>query len=156
MGCSITRYPQPSLDQFYGALEREFYSGLGLHYVKNPDVSYLAKQGVLMLNAALTTEMNKAGSHLLLWQPFIKFLFEEVLFTEGVPIVFLGREAAKNERFLAPFTWVFKISHPASASYSDSEWDSENTFSKVNKLLIQRNGFSINWLNVPEEDNLPF
>ncbi len=42
-------------------IEKELYDGLDLEHVKNPDVSYLAKQGVLMYNAALTTEMNKAG-----------------------------------------------------------------------------------------------
>lgn len=148
MGCSVTNYLQPSLDQFYKALEVEFYHGLNLHYIKNPNVSYLARQGVLMLNAALTTELNKAGSHLVLWEPFMKYLFEKVLDTVGAPIVFLGKESAKLERYTMPFNWIFKISHPASASYQGGEWDSEGTFKKINKILKDRNNETIRWLQI--------
>ena len=152
MGCSITNYPQPSLQQFYTAVENELYNGLNLNYEKNPDVRYLAKQGVLMTNASLTVEINKPGSHLALWEPFIKYLFEEVLSYTGVPIIFLGKEAAKCEKYVAPFSWVFKVSHPASASYRNTDWDSEGVFKKVNKVLKDTNNYEINWLDF----GLPF
>ena len=148
MGCSNTDRIQPSLQQFYDAVERDVYNGLKLTSIKGPDVSYLAKQGVLMLNAALTTEINKAGSHLAIWEPFMKYFFEEVVAAEGAPIVFLGKEAAKLEKYTSPFTWVFKISHPASAAYKNSEWDSEGTFTKVNKILKDNNNFKIEWLDI--------
>jgi len=148
MGCSVTNYPQPSLDQFYTAIENELYKGMNLYIIKNPDVSYLAHQGVLMLNAALTTEVNKAGSHLALWEPFMKYLFEKVVDTVGAPIIFLGKEAAKLERYTMPFNWIFKISHPASASYQGIEWDSEGTFKTVNKILKERNNETIHWAQI--------
>ena len=151
MGCSNTDRIQPSLQQFYDAVERDVYNGLKLTSIKGPDVSYLAKQGVLMLNAALTTEINKAGSHMAIWEPFMKYFFEEVVAAEGAPIVFLGKEAAKLEKYASPFTWVFKISHPASAAYKNSEWDSEGTFTKVSKILKDNNNFNIEWL-----DKVPF
>lgn len=156
MGCSETNYLQPSLEQFYNGIERELFNGLTVTHVKNPDVSYLAKQGVLMLNAALTTEYMKAGNHFDLWNPFMKFLFEEILGPSGVPIVFLGKEAAKLEKYTMPFTWVFKLSHPASASYNATDWDSEGVFKSVNKILKERNNESINWFELPdslEEEN---
>lgn len=148
MGCSNTDRIQPSLQQFYDAIERDVYNGLKLTSVKGPDVSYLAKQGVLMLNAALTTEINKAGSHMAIWEPFMKYFFEEVVCAEGAPIIFLGKEAAKLEKYTSPFTWTFKISHPASAAYKNSEWDSEGTFTKVNKILKDNNNFKIEWLDI--------
>jgi uracil-DNA glycosylase len=148
MGCSITQQVQPSLDQFYGALEREFYDGLNLSIIQNPDVTFLAQQGVLMLNAALTTEINKAGSHMKIWEPFIKYLFEEVLNHLGVPYIFLGKDAAKYKKYTGIFTHVFEISHPASASYKGAEWDTEGVFVKVNRLLEENNGFSFQWLDV--------
>ena len=147
MGCSTTGYPQPSLDNFYNALEVEFHNGLNLKRKKNPDVSYLANQGVLMLNAALTVEMNKAGSHNAIWEPFMKYLLENVLDTAGVPFIFLGKDAGKYERYLPPFTWSFTLSHPASASYKNTDWDTEGVFGKVNQILIQNNNFKINWLD---------
>lgn len=148
MGCSVTKQLQPSLDQFYNALETELYQGLNLHYTKNPDVSYLARQGVLMLNAALTTEKDKAGSHLKLWDPFQQYLFEKVLDVQGCPVIFLGKEAAKLERYVTPFTWVFRLSHPASAAYNGTDWESDGAFKSVNKILKERNNFTIDWLDV--------
>ena len=146
MGCSHTETLQPSLEQFYKALEKDVYDGLNLKYVKTPDVRYLAHQGVLMLNAALTTEINKAGSHIALWQPFTEYLFTEAIAVTQAPVVFLGRDAAKYTRFVAPFTWTFTLSHPASAAYSNTEWSSEGVFTNVNKILKDNNGWEIDWL----------
>jgi uracil-DNA glycosylase len=148
MGCSVTGQVQPSLSQFYGAVEKEFYNGLNLNIIENPDVSFLANQGVLMFNAALTTEMNKAGSHMEIWEPLVKYLFEEIINHLGVPIVFLGKEAAKYKKYTGIFTHVFELSHPASASYAGSEWDTEGTFLKINRLLEENNGFSVQWLDL--------
>ncbi len=148
LGCSVTNILQPSLEKFYKAIETELYDGMNLNYEKNPDVSYLAQQGVLMLNAGLTVEMGKAGSHNDLWEPFMKYLFQEVLDVVRVPIIFLGKDAAKIEKYVDPFTWVFKVSHPASASYSGSEWDSEGVFKKVSKILKDTNNETITWLDI--------
>jgi len=148
MGCSVTEQIQPSLSQFYGAMEREFYDGLNLSIIQNPDVSFIANQGVLMLNAALTSEMNKAGSHIEIWEPFIKYLFEEIINHLGVPIIFLGKDAARYKKYTGIFTHVFEVTHPASASYKGTEWDTEGVFTKVNRLLEENNGFSVHWLDV--------
>lgn len=147
MGCSSTGYPQPSLDKFYDGLEVELYNGLNLKLKKNPDVSYLANQGVLMLNAALTVEMGKAGSHNAIWEPFMKYLLENVLNATGVPFIFLGKDAVKYERHLPPFTWSFALSHPAYASYKNTDWNTEGVFTKVNKILKENNNYKIDWLD---------
>ena len=119
MGCSVTGKLQPTLEQFYTGIEKELYNGLNLNYRPTPDVTYLSAQGVLMLNAALTTEINKAGSHLDIWEPFMKYLFEEVLNYLGVPIVFLGKDAARYKKYTGIFAHVFELSHPASAAYKN-------------------------------------
>jgi len=148
MGCSLTGYMQPSLKIFYETLEREMYRGE--YFVKNPDVRYLCKQGVLMFNASLTTEARKAGRHLEIWKPFIKYLFEEVISVMGVPVIFLGKDAAELKKYLF-FSHIFEISHPASAAYTNSDWNAEGTFKVVNKLLKERHNTEIKWL-----DMLPF
>ena len=152
MGCSVTNKLQPSLEQFYGAVERDAYKGLNLKFNKNTSVSYLTKQGVLMLNAALTTEINKAGSHLKIWEPFIKYVFEGPIAQSRVPVVFLGKEASKFKRYMGPLTWSFELSHPASASYKQTDWDSEGVFTKVNEILKDNKQTPIYWL----DDELPF
>jgi len=152
MGCSTTGVLQPSLEQFYNAIERENYDGLCTYCdKKNPDVSYLAKQGVLMFNAALTTEINKAGSHIDLWEPFTKYLFEEVLQSAGIPVVFLGKDASKYAKYVNPFSWSFTTSHPASASYKNTDWESGDVFRMVDKVLKDNNNYQISWL-----DGTPF
>lgn len=148
MGCSITEQLQPSLEQYYTAVEKEFYDGLNLEMIKSPDVSYLAQQGVLMLNASLTVEINKAGSHMDVWEPFIKYLFEEVINHLGVPILFLGKDAAKYKKYTGIFAHVFELSHPASASYKGTDWDTEGVFSKIDILLEENNGFTVQWLPI--------
>jgi uracil-DNA glycosylase len=147
MSCSVTGYLQPSLDQFYNAIEKDVYNGMCLECEKNPDMTYLAKQGVLLWNAALTTEINKAGSHLELWEPFTKYVFENILSTTGVPTIFLGKEAAKFERYTGLFAHNFVVSHPASAAYKNTDWNSEGVFSKVNKILKEVNNYEIDWLD---------
>lgn len=146
MGCSITQRMQPSLEQFYDGIMTELYNGFALNRNKNYDVSYLAHQGVLMCNAALTTEINKAGSHLELWEPFMKYLLEEVFAWTGIPIVFFGKEADKLKKYVQPFTFTFSLSHPASAAYKNGEWDTEGAFTKLNAITQGNNGITIDWL----------
>lgn len=146
MSCSVTGKLQPSLEQFYSALENELYKGLNLHIVKNADLKYLANQGVLLLNASLTCEMNKPGSHLKIWKPFMIYLFENVFDMAGAPFVFLGAEASKYSNYVPIFTHHFEISHPASAAYSGTDWDSEGVFKKLNKILKDNNNESIKWM----------
>lgn len=152
MGCSITEKIQPSLDQFYNALEKDIFEGLNLRYDKIADVCYLANQGVLMWNAALTTEINKAGSHLEIWEKFTSYVFMNGITPLNVPVVFLGVEAGKFERYMPPLSWSFLLSHPASASYKHTKWNSDKTFSKINRMLHDEKKEPINWL----QEDLPF
>ena len=147
MGCSITEQVQPTLQQFYRGIEKDVYDGLNLNMNENPDVSFLAHQGVLMLNSALTTEKDKAGSHIEIWQPFMKFLFENIINDLGVPIIFLGKDAARCKKYTGIFAHVFELSHPASASYKGTDWDTEGTFKKVNKIIWENNGDTLVWLD---------
>jgi len=145
LSCSSTGRLQPSLEQWYYACEQDIGKGLVLNMVKDPDLTFLAKQGVLLLNAGLSVEEGKPCSHNSLWEPFMKYLFEEVLVTNGVPIILLGKEASKLKRYIMPFTWIFELVHPAAASYQNIQWDSKGTFSAVNKILKDNNGETISW-----------
>lgn len=150
MGCSITGELQPSLEQLYGGIERELYGGLALGADKPADVSYLAHQGVFMCNAALTTEVGKAGSHIQIWEPFMKYLLTEVFAWTGRPIVFFGKEASKYKKYVSPFTFHYCVSHPASAAYKNGEWDSEGVFTKINNHIKLSNNETIDWLTFTE------
>lgn len=147
LGCSITEQLHPSLHRFYNAIEKEFYDGFNLDYVKNTNVDYLTEQGVLMLNASLTTEMDKEGAHLEIWEPFIKYLFKHILNDLGVPIIFIGKESAKCKQYTTSLSHTFELKDLNSDSYGFVEWDTEGVFTKVNELLYETNGFNVEWLD---------
>lgn len=146
MSASVTQELPPSLVKFYGGLEEEYRDTVTSPFERDPDLNYLASQGVLMFNASLTTEVGKAGSHLDIWEPFTRFIFEEILAVSGVPIIFLGKEASKFSRYLGPMQWQFPLSHPAAASYREEDWHTNGTFKKVNKIIKDTNGYSIMWI----------
>lgn len=156
LSCSITKYPQPSLDYFWGALEKELYSNLCVPCLRNPDLSYLSnKEGVMLLNAGLTVEMGKAGSMNKLWEPFMEYLFTKVFDVHGVPVILLGNEAQKLEKYINPFNFILRVSHPASAAYKNEDcWDSKGVFQELDMILKHKHGRGINWFD--EIDEAPF
>ena len=149
LSCSKTGIVQPSLDNWFHALEDEYNDNqLDVDMVKEPNLSYLCEQGILMYNIALTTMKDKAGSDVLLWSKFTKYFFEEVInnYWSGIPIVTLGVEAGKIEQYLTPMRhYLFKISHPASAAYQNKPWSSEGVFRKIDKILFDNNKEKIEW-----------
>lgn len=160
MGCSNTQELQPSLQKFYDGVERDCYNGLELNKRKHWDVSFLAQQGVLMFNVALTTEVNKAGAHFDIWKPFTEYFFTEVVAKRRVITVFLGQEAARYKHLLPIMSWNFELPHPASAAYKNTDWETNKTFKKINKMLVDENKEPIQWLYDPSVDysdiDLPF
>lgn len=148
MDCSITQKIQPTLKQFYGGIEKELFNGLNLNYIDSYDLSYLSKQGVLLLNTALTVEKDKPNSHVKLWEDFTIFLLKEVIGPTKVPVLFLGKEAAKYEPALYLTNPTKCVKHPASASYSGGIWDSEGAFKWLNKHIWNSCEDSIEWLNI--------
>jgi uracil-DNA glycosylase len=143
LSCSKTGELQPSLKNWYKAMKKEFPSA---EFQEKADLSYLAENGVLMYNFALTVENRKPLIHNDLWEPFTKALFEQVISNTGVPVIFMGKECHKAAKWLAPFQWNFCISHPASAAYSGDEWNSEGAFKKVSVIIKDNTGIDFNWL----------
>jgi len=150
MSCSNTKIEQPSLTAFYDAL------GLSPKE-RSPDLSYLCEQGVMLLNTALTVELNKPTSHskvriddkkIRLWEPFTQFLLEEVItpYTRGLILVFAGKESQYYEKFVNPLQhYIFHVEHPATAAHQEREWKHEGIFDKIDYLLKQNNNITINW-----------
>jgi len=156
LDCSVTGKLQPSLRNFYSGIEEELYSGLTLERdLTQTDLSYLSKQGVMMLNAALTVEKDKAGSHIAIWNTFTTFLLKEVIAPTGVPILFLGKEAQSYRPLVEKTNYCYSLSHPASASYNGGIWKTEEVFKKINKHIWESNKEIIHWLYI-DFDSLPF
>lgn len=146
MDCSITEKVQPTLQQFYNGIEKELFNGLEVNYVNSYDLSYLTKQGVLLLNAALTVEKDKPNSHKDLWFDFTVFLLKEVIAPTGVPIMFLGKEAGQFEPAVQMTNPTMTVSHPASAAYTGGQWNPNGAFMWISEHIWKSNKDTINWL----------
>lgn len=149
--CSYTKEEQPSLKLIYDALEDEYFEGLNLNFIREPDLSYLAKQGLLLLNSSLTTPENSPGTHKELWKPFMEFFFKDVLLHfSGVPIVFFGKQAAEYEPLVNLKSFVTKIvEHPAAASYSKRPFQHNHLFKWIDVYLKETSKQEINWYETP-------
>jgi len=147
--CGITEKLQPSLDAVYKGWECEFHDCLNLGYNKNPDLGYLARSGVLLYNCALTTELGKAGNHIPIWSDFTKYFLEEVIAYTGIPIVFIGKDAQKFNKYVTPLTHgqIYNIEHPAAAARESRDWNTEGVFKKVSEIIWLNNRKKIKWLD---------
>ena len=144
--CSNTDKPQPSLKNIFQALDETVYQDI----VKNhdPDLTRWANQGVLLLNSALTCEIDKVGSHYNIWKDFIAYTMDILNFTDsGLIFVLMGKQAQELEGLIGNHHHIIKVSHPASAAYTKTVWDCGNMFNEINKIINGQNGpeFKINW-----------
>jgi uracil-DNA glycosylase len=145
MSCSKTGVLQPSLEKFYEALEEEFKNGLCLQCDKDPDLSYLAEQGVLLFNSALTVEIGKPKSHNSIWEPFTKHVMS-IIGRMDIPVIFLGNEASMFGSYIKKESNKYFLKHPAWASYKKTKWDTEFAFTEINRILEGKKQEPIDWM----------
>ena len=144
--CGVTMKPQPSLRNMFEAIEETVYQGFPTY--QDPNLTRWANQGVLLLNTALTCQVDKIGSHYNIWNEFVMYVFDMLNFTNsGLIFVLLGAKAQELESIIGPNHYILKASHPASAVYSGGKWDCKDVFNKVNEIIVANNGplYKINW-----------
>lgn len=109
------------------------------------DLKRWANQGVLLINTALTVEVNKIGSHFWNWKPFTEHLFSKInQDNKDIVFILMGKKAEAWER-LIPNQKIFKCTHPASAAYRGGIWDSNDVFNKTNIELNKQGKTLIDW-----------
>jgi uracil-DNA glycosylase len=144
--CSNTSKPQPSLKNIFEAIDSTVYDNECREY--NPDLTRWSDQGVLLLNSALTCEIDKVGSHYPIWKEFIAYVMDILNFTDtGLIFVLMGKQAQELEGLIGEHHYIIKVSHPASAAYTKQPWDCGDLFNEINKIINGLNGptFKINW-----------
>lgn len=145
--CSNTMKPQPSLQKMFEAIDFCLYTAEEPP-THNPDLTRWANQGVLLLNSALTCEIDKVGSHYGVWKDFIAYTMDILNFTDsGLIFVLMGKQAQELEGLIGDHHYIIKTTHPAYASYTKQRWDCNNLFNEINKIINGRNGseFEIKW-----------
>ena len=144
--CSNTQKPQPSLKNIFEAINTTVYPEQTIEH--NPDLTRWANQGILLLNSALTCQVDKIGSHYAVWSEFIMYVLDILNFTNsGLIFVLMGKQAQELESMIGEHHHIIKVSHPASAAYTKTVWDCGDMFNECNKIINGQNGptFKINW-----------
>jgi len=142
--CSNTGKVQPSLRYIFEEIERTVYQGFPSH--QEPDLTRWSKQGILMLNTALTTEVGKIGSHYDIWKPFTAYLLDWLNnYNPGLVYVYMGKKAEEWSVVTNDNNHKFYVKHPASAAYNGSKWDSDDVFNKISKIIRDTTGEIITW-----------
>jgi uracil-DNA glycosylase len=105
-----------------------------------------AKQGILMLNSALTVEMNMVGSHVMLWRPFISSLLKEISNRcTGIVYVLFGKQAQTFIPYInIKNNTVIKIEHPAYFARNNIKMP-HKFFVDLNNLMKEKYGVPIEW-----------
>ena len=143
LDCSHIAVPSYELRNFYRGIEIEIYNGLSLQYRDTQSIDYLTQQGVMMLNASLTTEEHT--NHEEVWESFINHVMK-ILDSLNIPIIFIG-ELAKSYSNLISNQW--KITELDDIPGGPGQvWDTQGTFRKIDDVLEELNKDTVMWLNI--------
>ena len=142
---SGTKLP-PSLVNIY----KEIHDDLGLNMRNDGDLTYLAKQGVLLINAYLSVRRGQALSHHR--KEYDLFMIDLMNYLDKLnqPIVFMmwGNFAQKYAKFVAnPEHVILKSVHPSPLGANHGGWFGLHQFSRCNDYLISKGVKPIDWQN---------
>lgn len=133
---------QPSLRNIYKELERTIP---GFEVPEHGDLSRWAKQGVLLLNTALTTIKNKAGAHTVFWSGFTTHIINVINKVKPECVYMLwGVPAGKMKKYIHNTKYVLQSNHP-SPMVRNSNFKGNNHFLQANELLKSIGKKGINW-----------
>lgn len=146
MGLSFSVAPEvspwpPSLDNIF----RELYADLGVPRPANGDLTPWTRQGVLLLNRALTTAPRKTGGHRGKGWEAVTEQAIRALAARDKPLVSVlwGRDARNLRPLLGELPAVESV-HPSPMSAADGFFGSR-PFSKANDLLVRQGAQPVDW-----------
>jgi uracil-DNA glycosylase len=133
----------PSLQNIF----KEIASDLNIRMSRNGDLTAWANQGVLLLNATLTVEQAKAGSHQNKgWEQFTDAAIAALnTHREGLVFVLWGSYAQKKGDVIdGQKHLVLKSVHPSPLS-AHRGFFGNHQFSRINQYLTQHGQAAIDW-----------
>lgn len=115
--------------------------------IQTNDLSYWARQGVLLLNTSLTVEKNKPNSHKEIgWDYFIKKVIEYINDNlSGVIFVLWGNNAKSLVKYInSNKHHILTSAHPSPLSAYNGFFGNKH-FIKINQILSEENKSEIDW-----------
>ncbi len=142
---SGTKLP-PSLVNIF----KEIESDLGIKMRNDGDLTYLAKQGVLLINAYLSVREGQPLSHHR--EEYDLFMVDLMKYLDNLnqPIVFMmwGNFAQKFAKYVAnPKHIILKSVHPSPLGANHGGWFGLKQFSRCNDYLVSKGVKPIDWKN---------
>jgi uracil-DNA glycosylase len=135
--------PPPSLQNIF----KEIHNDVGAPIPASGDLEHWAKQGVLLLNATLTVEAGKPGSHQGKgWEIFTDAIMRQVSRNrEQVVFLLWGRYAQQKEAHIdIARHLVLKAPHPSPYSAASGFFGCKH-FSQANEYLVAQGKDPIMW-----------
>lgn len=115
-----------------------------LVYNFDPTLESWAKQGILMLNASLTVEANKVGSHVMMWRKFMTKLVNNLSkYNKDIIFVLFGSLAQTFIPYIHSDNYIVE-KHPAYYARTNTLMSSD-VFTEVNKRLKEIGANEIIW-----------
>ena len=144
-------YTPPSLKNIFRELELEYDT---LLLDPSTDLERWGRQGVLLLNTALTVYQGVPGSHASIWKNFTEYLLTVISKAKSQRrLIFLlwGNHAKSYKPFINTHRdFILEAVHPSplSANRSPSGWFHNQHFLTTNELIFKHNGNmeTINWI----------
>lgn len=99
-----------------------------------------AKQGILMINTALTCKEDCVGSHFEIWKPFISSLIHNLSqYSYGYIFVLFGNQAKYFKKDIVGDHYILESYHPA--YYARKGWNMpSDLFTKINEYMYKLYG----------------
>lgn len=133
----------PSLKNLF----KELNNDLNLPIPNHGNLESWAKQGILLLNCALTVRQKKPGSHYKYWKDYTDSLIKYISDNKNnVIYILLGNFAKNKKKFInCNNNFIIEANHPSPLSANRGGFFGSKIYSKCNVILEQINKNSINW-----------
>lgn len=131
----------PSLRNIF----KELKNDLGI-VSKSTDLTRWAKQGVLLLNSALTVREGKSGSHIKQWEKYTDYLIKYISDNSNNKLIFIlwGKYAKNKKEFIDKRHYILEGGHPSPLNRL-GDFAGGKYFSKTNNILKEMGEKEINW-----------
>lgn len=143
--------PPPSLVNIY----KELHTDIGMTIPKTGNLTPLAKQGVLLLNAILTVRANEPASHSKIgWMNFTDAVIKKISDEKANVVFVLWGKFAQDKQVLIDATkhHILKAAHPSPLSAHNGFFGCKH-FSRINQLLMKDGLDPIDWNLSPSTTN---
>lgn len=142
--CKSNKYCPASLKRIFTEIKKEYNT----EEFKSCSLINWKKQGVLLLNSALTYSPNmKINERIKIWKPFVTKIIEKVINSKKTMVVMLWGKIAQDTFNGISFnnhTLILKSSHPQ-ARKKYNTFNNSNLFRICNDFLKEQNEKQIQW-----------